>query len=461
MFCANSFADEINRDLTDINEAAETIKENSFLLDFNQFQQKMNKVLGSIEQMTMPVRSGSRRGQVLPINKVKQSLRQASYHFEESVRRLYLDFLIDHNQKVDVTLLNVYLSNIQTDFNRLILLIDKKALPFQVVVDVDELRETYLNFENKTASTLDLQTDQNAIRKSDIRSKEITFDNGNHLCWALSMPGDIILRKALLLNDSTEDDFGPSTMGWINFLESLKGNDQKLTYRHAEIITALPSANDIQSQSYYPWIFNLNKENEDKMPMFLHVTQDYHDYMLYRTKFTVLRVRALTKWGETRKKELALARVAIKQSYLRLGTCADFINWTYMHAITSNWNRLPILKLAAQMAYLPEGIQTPDNLADSYMTQKVCDVTNSNFDENQKIIVEDWLDRAISASHSINNEIKKHGLQVIQFMREKNIIDDQNQILVDVVLPRKFKLFEITNEQNTSDFEIGVTNENE
>jgi hypothetical protein len=297
------------------------------------------------------------------------------------------------------------------------------------------------------------------LKSTTLTSKQLNFKSANHACYTVSTPANIILRKSLLVGGSTKDDFGEKTMKAIRSLEMLKGSDDDLDYRHAEIITNLESYNNIETTSYYPWAFNYKKDKSERKPQFLKIDNNYGEYFNYRSKYSVFRVKARTFEMETWKKEMALKRAGVKKSYLRLGTCADFINWTYLHDLTSKWNQVPVLKHLMQIVYLPEGIQTPDNLADSHMTEKICEVEDSQIVYPQYKVVRDWRDRLVEDQKSSNEKIKNHAQTVLTFLRSNQILDDQNMPLVDLAfistkstlsqLPRALE-----NQQNNGPFMI-------
>ena len=327
--------------------------------------------------------------------------------------------------------------------------VNKDKYKYEIFLEAEKALNAYLAFEEQLKSNFkDFQGLQNANDLIVVRRGSITFETANQACWAVASPGTISLRKALMFDGTPDNDFGPATMKYINILEKLKGSDDVLQYRHAEVLSDLDDYNNIHSVGYYPWLFNIGKAKEDKMPMFLKINNKDSHYFNYRTKYTAFRVKAYTYWAETKKKELAMLRLATHQTYLRLGTCADFVNWTYFNAITSDWNRIPILKQAISLAWLPEGVQTPDNLADSYMTEKICEVDNSKLLFPKEVIVKSWVNRLKRDKKSGNKKINKHANDVWNFLIKHAVIKEDGTRILDIV---KFKTVSWTNGNNNDE----------
>ncbi|MBK22803.1 MAG: hypothetical protein CME70_02265 [Halobacteriovorax sp.] len=390
-----------------------------------------------IAEYSRPLRMGSRREKRTIVMDWKKEAREKARTLRGEVFRLKKDLevsLSDTNSKLDPALLQAHLNKVNSAFEALLTELKADKYKFKAIRYADRTLKSYRKLEETLAEhQIAFEKDNTLDGIVEVREKTVQFKSANQVCHTVSSPGEIILRKALMYDGSTDSDFGPATMKYINFLEKLKGNDQVLNYRHAEVISNLESYNNIETESYYPWIFNLNKPEEEKMPMFLKINNQYKKYQNYRTKYTVLRVKGLTHWGETKKRELALARLAIKQSYSRLGTCADFANWTYFHAITSNWNVVPVVKQAISMAWLPEGMQTPDNLADSHMTQKICEVENSKLIFPKRIEVKSFVNRLKKDTKSNSKRISEHAEGVMKMLKEKGVIDENGERLTDII----------------------------
>ena len=265
------------------------------------------------------------------------------------------------------------------------------------------------------------------------REKIVSFNSANHVCAMVSTPGDIILRKALLIDGKTDNDFGPRTMKVINFLESLKGGDQILNYRHSELISSIEHYNNIETISYYPWYFMIGKPEDEKKPMFMTMNKKNIEYMSYRSKYTAFRAKGRRFDLELEKKEGALDRLGSRVLFHRMGTCADFVNWAFHNTITSPWNRLPLIKHLIQMIYPPEALQTPDNLADSPDTEKVCEVENSNLAFPEQIHVKDWVNRTRIGLRSEDQQIQKHASNVWQFLIKNEVISADGELQAEIV----------------------------
>jgi len=254
-----------------------------------------------------------------------------------------------------------------------------------------------------------------------VRTTALTFRTANQVCGMLSAPGNIILRKALLIDGSTENDFSSGIMKMINRLESLKGGDQLLNYRHSELISRIENYNNIETISYYPWYFMLGKPKEDRKPMFMIMNKEHPEYFTYRSKYSVFRVRGERFDIERERREHALNRADARILYSRLGTCADFVNWTYGNMITSSWNQIPAIRRLIRFFYIPEAIQTPDNLADSPQTEKVCEVENSELLFPQELNAKDWVNRVNLDLRSDLEEVRKHAEKVMQFLVKNGV----------------------------------------
>lgn len=294
---------------------------------------------------------------------------------------------------------------------------------------------------DQMSESLDSQLMDDELRAtSQKRIGKIKFKTALDACYSLALPGDILLRRALLTEGTTDDDFGPKTMALIKALETLKGNDTKLTYRHSELIIDLPHYNNIVTLSYYPWQFNWGKPKEEKMPLFLTIDNHYQEYINYRSKFSIFKVKAKNSGKAIKKKERALERAAKRDLFLTLGTCADFVNWTYYSAITSNWNRVPVLRHAIALLYFPEGIDTPDDLADSYMTDKVCDVENSKLIYPTIIDMSHWVQELVSGKKSSSAKIRAHSEKIFNKLKQDKLIKEDGTPLYDLLEVDFFKI---------------------
>lgn len=390
-----------------------------------------------IAEYSRPLRMGSRREKRTIVMDWKKQAREKARTLRGVISVLRRDLhvsLSDTDTKLDELLLTTHLTKVNNAFSDLLEELKADKYKFRAIRYADQTLKSYRKLEETlTEHQISFDKDDSLDGIVEVREKTVQFKSANQVCHTVASPGNIILRKALLYGGETDNDFGPATMKYINYLEKLKGNDTELNYRHAEVISNLESYNNIETESYYPWMFNFGKAEEEKMPMFLTINNQYPKYQNYRTKYTVLRVKGLSYWGETKKRELALARVALKESYLRLGTCADFANWTYFNAITSNWNVIPGLKQAIQIAWLPEGMQTPDNLADSHMTQKICEVENSKLIFPKRIEVKSFVNRLKKDKKSNSKRISEHAEKVMEMLKKKGVVDEEGNRLTDII----------------------------
>lgn len=414
-----------------------TLANDSILEASAKLKDKAKRLDKQIAEYSRPLRMGSRREKRTIVMDWKKKAREAVRTLRGEIMRLDTDLktsLSEGDSKLDPGLLQAHLNKVNTAFSAALVELKADKYKFRAIRYAHDTLNAYRDLEEALAQhQVNFESDESLNGIVEVREKTVTFKSANQVCHTVSSPGEIILRKALMYDGSTDNDFGPSTMKYINFLEKLKGNDTVLSYRHAEVISGLESYNNIATESYYPWQFNLNKPEEEKMPMFLTIDNKYQKYSNYRSKYSVFRVKGLTYWGETKKREIALARLAMKQTYTRMGTCADFANWTYLHAITSNWNVIPGLKQAMQIMYLPEGVQTPDNLADSYMTQKVCEVENSKLIFPKRIEVKSFVDRLKKDKSSASKRISEHAEKVMTMLQEKGVIDEEGNRLTDII----------------------------
>jgi hypothetical protein len=82
---------------------------------------------------------------------------------------------------------------------------------------------------------------------------------------------------------------------------------------------------------------------------------------------------------------------------------------------------------------MPEAIQTPDDIAESYMTKKVCDVENAKLVFPMRKPVASWL-RELQADRRSNNQaVKTHAQRVIDELIKQRIISFDESPLFDVL----------------------------
>jgi len=254
------------------------------------------------------------------------------------------------------------------------------------------------------------------------RTQEVTFKSANHVCAMIAAPGNIILRKALLIDGRTDNDFSDKIMKVIRAIEKLKGADTNLNFRHTELITQIENYNNIETLSYYPWYFMTRKPDEEKKPLFMLMNNRNPEYFSYRSKFAVYRVVEPRFEIGVNTRESALKRIESKYLFNKMGTCADFVNWLFNNTITSPWNQVPIVRRLVNLLYPPEAIQTPDDIADSPQTEKVCEVENSTLIFPQEIDVKNLNNRTQQDLRSKDERVRKHAKNVRNFLIKNGVL---------------------------------------
>ncbi|WP_412469493.1 MULTISPECIES: hypothetical protein [unclassified Halobacteriovorax] len=274
-----------------------------------------------------------------------------------------------------------------------------------------------------------------------LKEMEFKYYRATQVCSLLGGPGNILLRRSLESDIDLFEDFSPRTSGAIKLVEFLKFNDRSLEFRHAEIITEIERDTRINTMGFYPLSFNWGKEEEDKMPPFLEIKKGYRKchsdgcdtYDDYRTNFAWLRVNEKSAKKMTRTKEKALKKVENKEDYSKLGVCSDFVNWAFGNVITSNWNQIPIVRNLIQIIYPPEGLQTPDNLYDSYKTDVICEVERRKLKYPHYINAHHLKDQVLRDLNSQNPAISTHAKNTLNELIKKNIMDNELNLNYDVI----------------------------
>lgn len=264
-------------------------------------------------------------------------------------------------------------------------------------------------------------------QKLQMTTASMNISAPQEVCHLLAQPGDILLRSAEKIDGNYDQDFSKDIMRMIRLTEILKLNPRDLRYRHAEVLTSLPSFGNMKSISYYPPRLLNDDQRELGYGVFTSISNDFDsefsDYLSHRRTFSIVRVKARNLKRELKKKERALTRAHRYEDYPQYGVCSDFVNWTYRNEITSNWNFIPGVKQLVQRVYLPEYIQTPDNLYDSYKTEEVCQITKRNF--FPKVIdLKSLVKRLKLAQNSSNLDIQSHAEKILSKLHKKDLIDD-------------------------------------
>lgn len=273
--------------------------------------------------------------------------------------------------------------------------------------------------------------------------REVAYDyyRATQACSLLGGPGNILLRRAISTDIDLFEDFSPRTSGAIKLIEFLKFNDRDLDFRHAEVITDIERDTRITTMGFYPLSFNWGKDEQDKMPPFVEIKKGYRHcdskgcdtYNDYRTNFAWLQVNESSAKKITKKKEKALAKIAKKEKYKKLGVCSDFVNWAFGNVITSNWNQIPLVRNLIQLVYPPEGLQTPDNLYESYKTNVICEVENRKLTYPQYVDAHELKDQLLRDLNSTNEAISVHARNSINELIKKDIMDKELNLKYDVI----------------------------
>ena len=375
-------------------------------------------------------------------------LRSINQHTDQILEDL--EQTLSNDERVNKDFLIISLDNINTELEAFITQFNNRNM-----TDID-LKIEVLNLNETLYESISL------ITKNEKKKKKITgletlsfdFENEQDVCETVSSPGQILLQKSKSSRTSLFTEFGVSTSRGIQLLELMKFEDTDIDYSHAELISEINSKHDIQSWSYYPWMFNRNKQETEHRPPFVNVyqgwkwcayridnngrkVQDCKSYnKSYRSNYTIFNVRASSLKNERKLKEKALTNINDKSDFFRKGlaVCSDFINWAFGNIITSNWNFIPGIKHIVQAIYIPEGWQTPDNLADSYMTEKVCDVEKDELIYPKKVNLHRLVNTLNTNSKSDNHQISSHADRIINKLMKKGIISRKGEPLGDVLI---------------------------
>jgi len=269
----------------------------------------------------------------------------------------------------------------------------------------------------------------------------LQFRTPIEVCSLVSLPGDFILQNmgSKTAREFYQDNLGPTfsrgdkewkgagTVGAIahGTLELLSLNDPfRMKYYHAEVITDIFRGRDLVSWSFFPIGFRgdidiMYKQNDRR---------DEH----FRKSFSVFRARALSQNSLLEMRERALYKVKHREElYKQRGVCSDFVNWAYDDSFTSWWNFIPVIRKGIAALYPPEAISTPDDLADSPYTKKICEVR----EEDELVFPKFACTKAIAkqiyaARDSENEKIASHAQMLERYLIKKEIISEDYQILI-------------------------------
>jgi hypothetical protein len=304
----------------------------------------------------------------------------------------------------------------------------------------------------------------------------LRFADPNEACALVAGPGDFILQKVavpevLEQENGTEtaskrtssEMFGRGTMALIRLKEILSLNDPFLMkYGHAELITQISSGKNIASWSFYPPSFQRRQEREaqekgeafERQPNFRRYS---YSSIEYRSNFSIYRMKALTSSGSVRQREKALERgqfteagdfedqtSRLDRAYGSRGVCSDFVNWAHGNHATSWWNFIPVVRKGLASVFPPEAFTTPDDLAESPYTRKVCEVGQRVVKDEDGalsltepeliypgfVCTKDLIATLDPALKSSNPRVASHARHVEAFLTNEGIIDSDHRVLV-------------------------------
>ncbi|MEN9723359.1 MAG: hypothetical protein RJB38_1345, partial [Pseudomonadota bacterium] len=179
--------------------------------------------------------------------------------------------------------------------------------------------------------------------------------------------------------------------------------------------------------------------------------------LAYRTNYTVYRMKALSAASTLNLREKALARggfteaqdppdqsAVLDQRYGDGGVCSDFVNWAHGNHATSWWNFLPGVRKGIATVFPPEAITTPDDLAESPYTRKVCEIGQKVIRGDHHspeltlpellypgaICTKDLVTRLEPALRSQNPRIATHAQDIESFLIREQILSPNHDILV-------------------------------
>ncbi len=304
----------------------------------------------------------------------------------------------------------------------------------------------------------------------------LKFSDPNEACALVAGPGDFLLQKVAVPEVLERDDgteavsnrtssqmFGRGTMALVRLKEVLSLNDPfKMTYGHAELITQVSAGKNIASWSFYPPSFQRRQEHEaaergeafERKPNFRRYS---FSSIEYRSNFSIYRMKAVSSSSSVRQREKALERgeftealdfedqsSRLDKAYGDRGVCSDFVNWAYRNHATSWWNFIPVVRKGLAAAFPPEAFTTPDNLAESPYTRKVCEVgqkvvkdedgalslTEPELLYPNVVCTKDLIATLDPALKSSNPRVASHARDVESFLVAEGIIDSRHQVLV-------------------------------
>ncbi len=289
--------------------------------------------------------------------------------------------------------------------------------------------------------------------------KEIIVPSSEMGCGLLTYPGDIILQHEETFH---EHRLGDNIILAAKIKEILSFKKPEVKFGHAEIITNIakdPLHLSLVSWSFYPPRFQEHLPEEDRKGPFIQF--GYGDSPMYRMNYSVYRVKRTLLSTTTDLREEALSNIKYRSKDSVYGyrlqpqqnnqsegssamewqkvefsqwmnVCSDFVAWAYSKNISSWWNRIPIAKQLIATVYPFEAMTTPDDLASSPDTVKLCEVNNLDLKLPESgIDTKKTLAMLIESLKSKNEEIVKHAEWVKARLVKAGIITPEFEPLFD------------------------------
>jgi hypothetical protein len=267
----------------------------------------------------------------------------------------------------------------------------------------------------------------------------------SEVCGLVSMPGDFLLQvrdedqtlseffeQRMGGADQTSVKWGSGALGVLGYAtkELLSLNDPfTMNYDHAEVVSEIKQSRNIVTWSFYRAGYRADGLTYKK----------YHDAdTKYRSDIAVFRPVTLTATKRLKIREGALHKVENRNYFRQKGFCSDFVNWAYDDIFTSWWNFLPVASRTVKYLYPFETIATPDDLADSLHTKKVCEIRNLMELTYPKYTCTTSIARQIYLGRdSENQNISEHSKNIEKYLIEKRIINENYDILIPKIYFKK------------------------
>ena len=269
-------------------------------------------------------------------------------------------------------------------------------------------------------------------------------------CALLAQPGDIILQKIVYdakdpaLGDAPED-LAPEEVlefGWgIVYLHRLKNIfnlwlPSRMEFSHSEIITEIEKGKNLVTWSFYPPIFSKNPESPfTKDPEHEKFRRYANHSMIYRRDFSVYRVGRGSYSLDLREKALEkVSTQASRNEYAQMGTCSDFVAQAFQDRIYPWWNFLPGVRDLVNAFYPAVSISSPDDLARSPETRKICEVSEkTKLSYPSHVPTETLLNDLKLAVSSSNESISKHAKFTILKLIELGAVSMTGDVLLQTL----------------------------